>query len=1198
MATGDVYRKIGFDASGAITSLNNLTHALNNAQSALTQFQAAANKGSFGNAANQINQASNALNKVASGSNTATNAVNNLNRATKGAASTWDRFQRTLGTIAFTRVIIGGLTQLRQSFLAAAKEAQKFQLAIQEIQTIAGSLGMTSQEVSSRVLELSSAFGTDAVTTAEGLYQVLSNQVVEAGESFQFLAEAQKLAITTVSSVGDSVDALSSIMNAYQLDVAETARVSDVLFKGVELGRFRLEDIADIIGRVTGITAQMGISFEEVTAAIAAMTQTGVRADTAITQLRAIVTKLLKPTEAMKQLYKDWGVKDGPAAIAAFGGLAGVLDKLRQETGGSVPEMTELFNEVRGLAGAMGLGVGEGQRFADVLKDVKESAGASAKAFEGFQSSQVQQLVIETNKLKNAMIAAQSALIPLRLALTKFGTGFLENLARGFDVLFLSVTERAAKETEAANKKIQENAIKQRREFTRFNDAEYQKDKQNALQAAAAQTAGFQRILDGIGVKTKASGEQFRGYLDGIVSSYEGAFKGLEKFIDGVNQKIKDSQKLVKTDEQALSDEKFAQDLKKTEDAALQQKKILERAQQEYWDGRNKLSRAGLNEELQNEARETLKRAEQLFRDASSKNAFARYTKDADAGVMESIQARIDGEKRYQANLAQGAKDGAKVLNKFKGNFEQVKAVVDAMKDKSKELSDAFMKGDQEKAESLFKDLQALEGQLKKLGFTASEVNFLKQFGENTAEQFNQQVQQGLDKSTYNWLSAITSLREQLQKETFKFNASPEVQKAVGDPTKLASQAKALGVDFNPATTPATMLAGDVFKAAEEQLKGTAEELNNVRQAQYEANQYIQAMGRFTAFSDQSVAIGVMQDEVGGLGNTLIGLASIFDKDLGKAVAMEWLPPPDKIMSLMPAFDQLRTSAAGLRATLEGGGAISGEQLDALKQRISDAVAAGQLTPDQVTTVNQYVTQLELAAKARERELEAAKKIKADLPKTRAANEAASQFGDPLEGAALEKEIEGVLQRLNQATQEGVGNLKTGLNQAGQEANTTATSVGTIGSSAAASVGGVASLTQQMTLLKQEALAAAQAVAAASSGGAAATASAGKYFRRGGLGVLAPMSSRGVDTIPAMIQRGEYVVNRDSSRKFFSQLNAMNQGIKPVYRREGGAVTNVGDVNVTVNGGDTSRQTVRAIAAELNRELRRGTIRLGTLRKA
>jgi hypothetical protein len=67
------------------------------------------------------------------------------------------------------------------------------------------------------------------------------------------------------------------------------------------------------------------------------------------------------------------------------------------------------------------------------------------------------------------------------------------------------------------------------------------------------------------------------------------------------------------------------------------------------------------------------------------------------------------------------------------------------------------------------------------------------------------------------------------------------------------------------------------------------------------------------------------------------------------------------------------------------------------------------------------------------------------------------------------------------------------------------------------------------------------------------------------------------------------VINAGSARKFSSQLTAMNAGVRPSYHTHGGSVTNVGDINVSVTGGGSARQTGRSIATELRRELRRGS---------
>ena len=77
-----------------------------------------------------------------------------------------------------------------------------------------------------------------------------------------------------------------------------------------------------------------------------------------------------------------------------------------------------------------------------------------------------------------------------------------------------------------------------------------------------------------------------------------------------------------------------------------------------------------------------------------------------------------------------------------------------------------------------------------------------------------------------------------------------------------------------------------------------------------------------------------------------------------------------------------------------------------------------------------------------------------------------------------------------------------------------------------------------------------------------------------------------------MLAPGEFVVNQRSSRQFFSQLQAINAGSRPVYRDSGGQVTHVGDVSITIAESSTPKQTAREIMAAIRRESRRGSSRL------
>jgi hypothetical protein len=84
----------------------------------------------------------------------------------------------------------------------------------------------------------------------------------------------------------------------------------------------------------------------------------------------------------------------------------------------------------------------------------------------------------------------------------------------------------------------------------------------------------------------------------------------------------------------------------------------------------------------------------------------------------------------------------------------------------------------------------------------------------------------------------------------------------------------------------------------------------------------------------------------------------------------------------------------------------------------------------------------------------------------------------------------------------------------------------------------------------------------------------------------------GTDVIPAMLSPGEVVINAASARNFASQLTAINAGVQPVYRSEGGSVTNIGDINVRIEGKDAARLTPRGFWEQVRREARRGTVKV------
>jgi hypothetical protein len=80
-----------------------------------------------------------------------------------------------------------------------------------------------------------------------------------------------------------------------------------------------------------------------------------------------------------------------------------------------------------------------------------------------------------------------------------------------------------------------------------------------------------------------------------------------------------------------------------------------------------------------------------------------------------------------------------------------------------------------------------------------------------------------------------------------------------------------------------------------------------------------------------------------------------------------------------------------------------------------------------------------------------------------------------------------------------------------------------------------------------------------------------------------------MDTMNVKARAGESIINPDSTRKFFSQIQAINAGKPPIFREEGGGVTNIGDVKININGSESPQATAREVMKAFRREKRRGS---------
>ena len=282
----------------------------------------------------------------------------------------------TSTTVAFA--VIGAA--VTAAMVKSVSMANEFQKAMSNVSTLVDTATIDMQALARQVLTLSPELG-DATDLTRGLYQAFSAGAVDAKDAMQITTDSAMFAKAALTDTFTAVDVLTTAVNAYGREAMTSAQASDIFFLTIKKGKVTGEELAAAIGMSIPLFANVGISLEELSAGLAAMTKQGVKARRATTQMNAIVNAFLKPSLDMQAALADIGAESGAAFLKAEG-LTGALELLTTAADGDASAMAALVPNVRGLRGVMALsGIGA-QTFKDTLLEMEDAVGVTQEAFE------------------------------------------------------------------------------------------------------------------------------------------------------------------------------------------------------------------------------------------------------------------------------------------------------------------------------------------------------------------------------------------------------------------------------------------------------------------------------------------------------------------------------------------------------------------------------------------------------------------------------------------------------------------------------------------------------------------------------------------------------------------------------------------------------------------------------------------------
>ncbi|KKL52039.1 hypothetical protein LCGC14_2289510, partial [marine sediment metagenome] len=143
---------------------------------------------------------------------------------------------------------------------------------------------------------------------------------------------------------------------------------------------------------------------DRINASVATLTISGLKYNEAFTLITNVMLKLIRPTEAMKEEFKEMGLVSAEAGIQAFG-FQGLLSLIRERAGGTATELGELFGRIRAVRGALGLTGAAAETYEKNLKAIQQATSetiieAKMKIF----ATSAKQVTVEIQRLKNAIV--------------------------------------------------------------------------------------------------------------------------------------------------------------------------------------------------------------------------------------------------------------------------------------------------------------------------------------------------------------------------------------------------------------------------------------------------------------------------------------------------------------------------------------------------------------------------------------------------------------------------------------------------------------------------------------------------------------------------------------------------------------------------------------------------------------------------
>ena len=300
--------------------------------------------------------------------------------------------------------------------VATVKMAWDFEDSMAKVSTIADTTEVPLEDLQAAILELSDESGIAAGEIAENVYNAISAGQ-KTGDAVNFVRHATDLARAGFADSGNSLDLLTTIMNAYKLEANEVTNVSDNLIATQNLGKTTVAELSSSMGKIIPTANAANVSLDQLCAGYALMTANGVATAESTTYMNSMLNELNKSGSTVAKTLQDEtgkGFSDLMAEGYTLGDVLGIVSAAADDQGLKFTDMFGsaeaakaglilLGNSVSDVENGLVEAGGSTSQFNEMLAGIQAGAGGTESALEKLETKN-RKAQVAFNLVKNAAL--------------------------------------------------------------------------------------------------------------------------------------------------------------------------------------------------------------------------------------------------------------------------------------------------------------------------------------------------------------------------------------------------------------------------------------------------------------------------------------------------------------------------------------------------------------------------------------------------------------------------------------------------------------------------------------------------------------------------------------------------------------------------------------------------------------------------